>query len=309
LGKGCLSRGINAGFAGNWAAFFSGSGFGHERNFLKNMAIDFLGKQGIEKKNQARTPEKLHVPEKEIPNIQEPAKKIEEKVEQTKVEIEKEELGESNLIPGFKAGLKKRHLILGVIIVIIGVVLLIGTYYLFLLFQAQTKPVVKPTPVINLPVVLQNQNLNAVTPAPVQRYSCNSASGICVQNTNGAYSTFADCQTVCFKPTPTPPPSSPVPPTPPQPLPDTQLAPLRGALVRFAGDFNIYLVEYNGELRKVETSNVRFKNGQSVSQLDKKIIYVLAKRFESVRHGKDVIGYVPWDPRILSATELSLFIK
>lgn len=115
---------------------------------------------------------------------------------------------------------------------------------------------------------------------------------------------------------PTPPPvAAPAPATPPTPvapavsLPDTELAPLRGALIRFPGGSAIYLVETNGELRRIVTQSVIFKNGQRMSEVNRSLIYALPQRWESVRRGaEDVSGRVDFDPRVLTADELTPFL-
>jgi hypothetical protein len=89
-------------------------------------------------------------------------------------------------------------------------------------------------------------------------------------------------------------------------LPDTELAPLRGTLVKFSGNSEVYLVDWHGELRLVDQATVTFKEGQSVQDLTNRI-YLLNNRYAETRQGKDVKGYVDWDPRILSEAELQLF--
>lgn len=86
-------------------------------------------------------------------------------------------------------------------------------------------------------------------------------------------------------------------------LPDTVLAPLRGALVKFNDSSSVYLIDWHGELRKVDPISVYFKEGQNVNQL-KNRIYALNQRYEDTRQGKEVKGYVDWDPRVLSEVEL-----
>ena len=91
-------------------------------------------------------------------------------------------------------------------------------------------------------------------------------------------------------------------------LPDTPLVPLRGALVRFSGDPTIYLVEDNGELRKVILQSVIFDNGQRISDIELSRIYLINSEWQSVRKGKDVMGQVDWDPRVLLPGEIDSFI-
>ncbi|MBN1325387.1 hypothetical protein JW977_00185, partial [Candidatus Falkowbacteria bacterium] len=96
---------------------------------------------------------------------------------------------------------------------------------------------------------------------------------------------------------------------PPVILPDTELAPLRGALAQFGGDSNIFLIENNGELRKIDKQTVIFKNGQNIYQLNQNLIYSLSSQFANTRKGKDVKGFIDWDPRILTEQELAPYIK
>ncbi len=114
------------------------------------------------------------------------------------------------------------------------------------------------------------------------------------------------------KPTVSPAPSSalsPQPPAEPAPLPDTPLAPLRGAVVKFSGETTLYLVEDNGELRKIDRQTVFFENGESINEISPNLIYTIADRFKDVRKGKDVIGQVDWDPRVLSFQKLAPFLR
>ena len=71
----------------------------------------------------------------------------------------------------------------------------------------------------------------------------------------------------------------------------------------------IYLIEDNGELRKVDQQTVVFDNGQRVDQISSYLIYTIADRFKNIRKGRDVIGQVDWDPRVLSFNELNPFLK
>jgi hypothetical protein len=163
-------------------------------------------------------------------------------------------------------------------------------------------------------------NCSQDCPPPAPKYSCNTNSGQCFNDVNGVFANFNDCQNNCFAPPPSPVCGNGIcennentancsTDCPPIILPDTQLSPLRGALVRFVNDSNIYLIEYNGELRKIDAATVRFKNGQSVNQLNPKLIYTLAISFEDTRKGKDVKGFIDWDPRVLTEEELAPFIK
>lgn len=118
------------------------------------------------------------------------------------------------------------------------------------------------------------------------------------------------------QPTPTPEPTPPAPaqvpaPAPSMPitLPDTPLAPLRGSLIRFPGSATIYLVETNGELRRVVTQSVIFANGQTMAQINLQLIYLINERWSDTRRGdRDVTGRVDFDPRVLTQPELTPFL-
>lgn len=90
-------------------------------------------------------------------------------------------------------------------------------------------------------------------------------------------------------------------------LPDTPLVPIAGALVKFRNDSKIYLVETNGELRVITTSVV-FDNGQSISDVSTSRIYVISDVWQSVRQGKEVVGQVDFDPRVLTLSEIRPFL-
>ncbi len=90
-------------------------------------------------------------------------------------------------------------------------------------------------------------------------------------------------------------------------LPDTELAPLRGALIKFSSDNNIYLIDYNGELRLVDPLTASFKNNQTIRDIKIDEIYLIADQYKTVRMGQPVLGKVDWDPRILSSAELIPF--
>lgn len=102
-------------------------------------------------------------------------------------------------------------------------------------------------------------------------------------------------------------------PTPTQPsgaLPDTPLAPLRGAIVRFPNSNDVYLIEKNGELRIVVPESVTFKNGQTISSLSPNLIYTLPLKWQSTRKGDKIVsGQVDFDPRILTLNELLPFLQ
>ena len=240
------------------------------------------------KKVITRPDVKMHLPEKELKKLEAKKKKaVKLKAVKKPVGSAKSVLAEVNLIKAFKIYLLKKRLtffgLFAIIILIAG--FLIG-YFLFF-YKPQPKiaaNVNQPAPA-NIPVV----NLPPVPPPPPPTYC---GDGIC--NSGELCSSCpADCG------------SCPLPP----PLPDTELAPLRGSLVRFLGSSIIYLVELNGELRKIDLNTVSFLNGQKISQVNPDLIYQISDQFKSVRKGKDVIGKVDWDPRILSQPELAPFIK
>lgn len=98
--------------------------------------------------------------------------------------------------------------------------------------------------------------------------------------------------------------------TPSGPLPDTELAPLRGAIVKFPGSSDVYLIEKNGELRVVIPESVTFKNGQKISDLNPNLIYTLPLKWQSTRKGDKIVsGQVDFDPRILTLNELLPFLQ
>jgi len=186
---------------------------------------------------------------------------------------------EVNLITYFKKYLLKRRLTFCFLFVII--VSGLSVYFLFFY-----KP--KPKIVVNKNI---NTNINVpFSPTPV----------------------VTPPKTPTPSPIPTP---SPTPiiiptitPTPPIILPDTELALLRGTLVKFSGEATIYLIEYNGELRKVDLNSVSFADGERARNLSASKIYVISDRYKTVRRGKDVFGKVEWDPRILTPLELQSFL-
>ncbi len=96
-------------------------------------------------------------------------------------------------------------------------------------------------------------------------------------------------------------------PLSPPPPPDTEIAPLRGSLVKFADEETLYLVDWGGELRSIDMNSVSFKNGKTALQISPSLIYTLNDRFKDIRKGKEVFGYIDWDPRVLSEVELELF--
>lgn len=110
-------------------------------------------------------------------------------------------------------------------------------------------------------------------------------------------------------PPPTPQPPVPEPPPPSQILLDTELAPIKGSVIKFKNENTLYLIEDNGELRKIDRLTVVFDNGQSINDISPSLIYTLADRFKNIRRGEDVIGSVDWDPRVLRFVELSPFLE
>jgi len=93
-------------------------------------------------------------------------------------------------------------------------------------------------------------------------------------------------------------------------LPDTPLAPLRGAIVHFPNSNEIYLIENNGELRVVVPDSVTFKNGLKISSLSPNLIYTLPLKWQTTRKGDKIVsGQVDFDPRILSLNELLPFLQ
>lgn len=93
-------------------------------------------------------------------------------------------------------------------------------------------------------------------------------------------------------------------------LPDTPLAPLRGAIIRFPNSSDVYLIERNGELRLVIPESVTFKNGSKISSLSPNLIYTLPLKWQSTRKGDKIVsGQVDFDPRILTLNELLPFLQ
>jgi len=254
------------------------------------MPINLLGepKHPI-KKIRTEAEVEMHIPKKELKRLEKEKKRQEKLKVSPKPELEaKAELGEVNLIKAFKIYLFKQRLTFTILFVII--ILIVGGLLGYFAFYYKPKPKLainkplapSPAPVINLNV---NKPLNLNIPAPIEPIPV---------------------------PTPTPPPLPPAPPVLPpiisQPLPDTELAPLRGTLVKFKDEPVIYLIELNGELRKVDLQTVYFENGQSIKQIGPEKIYTINDRFINVRKGKDVIGFVEWDPRILTTEELQPYL-
>jgi hypothetical protein len=237
------------------------------------MSIDFLGKDTKKKpiENKKKTSEvKLHLPEESEKPKQKKAKKT------VKVPVEKE-FKEVNFVAILKKYLLKKRLIFSLIFAIIIIVVLGGSgYYYFFLYEPAA-------PDVNQPIAVTSP-ISSPTPtiSPIPRPSPS--------------------------PSPSPTPSPGIRPTP-GPLPDTELAPLKGSLVKFAGEEVLYLVEDNGELRKVDQQTVIFDNGKSIDEISSSLIYTIADRFKDIRRGKDVIGQVDWDPRVLTFSELNPFLR
>jgi hypothetical protein len=248
------------------------------------------------KKEKLKDDVQLHSPEKE--STQKTVKPtIQKKIKSAQVNQDlpkKEVLPAVNLMKNFRHYLLKRRLTFSAFFVIL-LILVIGGSSIYVIYFNKPKPEIvlntnKP-PVINVNLPVSPPPIPTPTPIP----------------------TLTPTPTPTPTPPPPPPPSptpNPTPPPPPPPLilPDTELAPLRGALVRFQGETNIYLVELNGELRSVDLKTVSFLNGQKISQLNPDLIYLIANQFQNVRKGKTVIGKVDWDPRILSAEEIASYL-
>jgi len=275
------------------------------------MPINLLGapKHPIKK---IETPEEvaMHIPAKEQKKIGKTKKKIAKIEAKKKAEIfKKETLAEVNLIKAFKVYVLKRRLTFTAIFVII--ILIAGSLLAYFTFFFKPAPqVIQNKPIENIPIVINVNKPVVIPPPPVCGNGIIEAGEECDdgnrQNNDGC-SFYCEIEII---PPETPPPIMPPPPPPvttPPPLPDTELAPLRGSLVRFVGDANIYLIEYNGELRKVNMQSVSFKNGEKISEIKPDLIYTISDRFKNVRKGKEVIGFVDWDPRILSQEELAYF--
>jgi len=272
------------------------------------MPINLLGepKHPIKK---IETPEEvaMHIPAKELKKIEKTKKKT-AKIEAKKKAaiVKKEALAEVNLIKAFKKYVWKRRLTFSALLVII--ILMAGSVFAYFTFFYKPQPKIVQN--INKPITV---NLPIVNLPPTPLAYCGD--NLC--NNNETCSLCPDdCGSCPLPPSPPetppiiPPPIMPPPPPPvttPPPLPDTELATLRGALVRFGGDSNIYLIELNGELRKVDMQSVYFKDGEKISEIKLILIYTISDRFKNVRKGKGVIGYVDWDPRILSPEELAFF--
>lgn len=294
------------------------------------MAIDFLGKPKPIKK-RIGSEVKYHIPEKE--KVQKAESIIKKEISVVKniepVSKSSEELGEANLIKTFKENIRKKRLFTLLFILGIFWVVIFGAYFLYNYLTnlppapsiVINQPPVNIEPNVNIePIVNNNTNIVPSPPPLPLKYSCNAASGQCTTDADGLFATLSDCQSNCFAPPPLPVCGNGICETnensenclsdcPPIILPDTELSPLRGTLVQFPLDSNIYLIENNGELRNIEKETVIFKNGQNIYQLKTNLIYTLSSRFVNTRRGKDVKGFIDWDPRVLAEDELALFIK
>lgn len=302
------------------------------------MAIDFLGKNNNGEKKAAPYEIKMHKPEEEIRTA---PKKAEKPVKPPKITAPKPpvspKLEDTNLIKGYKRSSLKRKLTFAIIFVII----ILEAAGLVFWFLTRPKPVFnvnnsnQPAPVVNENV---NINLNTAPVIPVCGNGRVEAGEACDGMGCNPDQICENCQ--CAIKLTEPEPLQPEPVIPPPPLcgngkiesgeqcdiigcgsdqkcekcqcqavilPDTELAPLRGALVKFSSDSVVYLVEYNGELRPIDVVTVSFKNGQTFTQISKDLIYMIAERFQTIRRGRTVKGEVNWDPRILSSVELIPF--
>ena len=166
-------------------------------------------------------------------------------------------------------------IIIGIIIIAVG---LFSLYYIY--FFKQVMPVVN----VNIPentniIVNENENLNIPVVTNVN------------ENENVNVNENENLNTG------------------PTVLPDTELAPLRGSLVKFFGEETVYLVENNGELRIVDTQSVVFENKQKFIEISRSLIYTINDRWKTIRQGRTVRGQVDFDPRILTFAELAPFIR
>lgn len=265
------------------------------------MAIDFLGREIKEPKKKSEYDVRMHEPEKE--RLKREAAKKEKKSEPVKSApaLPTFELGEVNLMTAWQRYILKRRLTFTILSVII--LAIIGSLSYYFLTRPAPPPVVvintntninQPPPVninLNLPPVITNENTNVnLPPEPVCGNGKIEANEQCDLTGCGQNYECVDCQ--CQEK------------MPPGPLPDTELAPLRGALVKFSGENVIYLIEYNGELRYVDQASVIFKHGENISQIGLDRIYTINDSFKDIRRGKDVFGWIDWDPRVLSQAEL-----
>jgi len=256
------------------------------------MPIDFLeGKVKKPKVEKSRAPEvEMHIPQKELKE-KIAAPKVEEKPKVKKEILPAEEMEEVNLMTSFWAHLWRKRLTFSGIFVII-ILLLAGLYYYFIPRISQV-----PQPIENINKINQNTNLIV----NLANENLNIANG----NVNENLNFNENLNIPVIVPPPVPPENPPVIVSPI--LPDTELAPLRGSLVKFSGSSEIYLIENNGELRPVDKQTVIFKDGESIYSISSSLLYTLNDRFKEVRQGRAVKGRVDWDPRVLSSVELQPF--
>jgi hypothetical protein len=290
------------------------------------MAIDFLGREIKEPKIKQKEELLMHKPEKE--NKTQPVKPPEVKKVAPPPKapsLPEEKLQEVNLMIAFRRYLLKRRLTI-IVFSAIFIIVLAGIAYYFV--TRPKPPVVVVNTNFNKPPVI-NINTTPPPPEPVCGNGLIEANEQCDLTGCASDQTCVNCQCKTV-----------VTPPPPPPVcgngniesgeecdiygcgvsqecinclcqttifPDTELAPLRGALVKFAGGSAIYLVENNGELRYIDQPSVIFKNGENISQIGSGRIYVINNKFKDIRSGKDVYGFIDWDPRVLSQTEFLPF--
>jgi hypothetical protein len=239
------------------------------------MALNLLGSHSQEDAKKAQEKVKMYVPrEQKTVKPQKEAKPQPVANVQPVEEGKRVDLAEKFL---HREALMKRLSFVGVAILII--FLVVGAGVAFYLRPVTPKLVINQPPVVVLtpqptPVV------NEVPPVPVPTPVINEV------------------------------PPAPIINEPAGPLPDTELAPLRGSLVKFSTTNDIYLIENNGELRLVNQQTVVFKNGQKLNELDRGIIYQLLDRWQTVRKGDKIVeGQVDFDPRVMTLSELLPFIQ
>jgi len=238
------------------------------------MPINLLGKKDEDGK-KTEVPIEMYIPESEKVQKNKPVKKPVEVPVETKQKVEEVSLPSVDLSDEF---LRRQRLIKGLIISAVSLVVVgifAGGVYWY-----QGRPI-QPTTVIPP----QNEPITAPTPEPTP-----------VQ------------PIVTPTPTPTPEPTPPV-TNQPVSVQDTPLAPLRGSLITFANSTEIFLIENNGELRLVDQAMVIFKNGQTMNQLNRNLIYRLPDKWKVIRRGLGVTGQVDFDPRVLSTGELLPFLQ
>jgi hypothetical protein len=254
------------------------------------MPIDFLEgkvKKPVIKK-EAAPDVAMHAPVMEPKIIAAKEVKKEAPKPQAKPVSSEENIEEVNLVNSFRSHVFKRRLTFSGIFVII-MLLIAGLFYYFF-----TR--IPVSSVVNTNVQIK-QNLNLAQP----NVNIVTNDNLNIENLN--ITTNVNLEPVILPPINEAPPIVLLPVV----LPDTELAPLRGALVRFAGEDKVNLVETNGELRIIEQSTVIFENGQSLKKINQAYIYLIPDRFKDIRRGKDVRGQVDFDPRVLKPEELAPF--